>query len=97
MGTHKIISLYHRAINITAWKMDGDHNVNKYHRIFGEKREEKVLGTDWKKRHSKGQEQQLTESLLLQNHFLIISFMLQKSYETEFSHSFVVKEWIPEA
>lgn len=58
MGTHKILPLYHRAINITAWKMDGNQNVNKYHRIFGEEREEKVLGTNWKKRHSKGQEQQ---------------------------------------
>lgn len=58
MGTHKIIPLYHRAINITAWKMDSNQNVNKYHRIFGEEREEKVLGTNRKKRHSKGQEQQ---------------------------------------
>lgn len=57
MGTHKILPLYHRAINITAWKMDGNQNVNKYHRIFEEEREEKVLGTNWKKRHSKGQEQ----------------------------------------
>lgn len=58
MGTHKIIPLYHRAISITAWKMDSNQNVNKHHRIFGEEREEKVLGTNWKKRHSKGQEQQ---------------------------------------